>query len=220
MAPTAHTFSRRVTRNLSLDYWLHLPPDYTRKDSYPLILFLHGSDERGHDLNALRKASLPALAQQGDNFPFIALSPLCPNDSTWPMQRDGLLMLLDAIQRKYAVDPHRIYLTGLSMGGYGVWFLGSEHSERFAAVVPVCGGYDEMLGYPERVCGLRYTPVWAFHGARDRAVPAAETRTMVRVLRRCGGNVKLTVYPRAGHDIWTRVYSNPALYGWMLSHRL
>lgn len=216
MTQIANTFSKRVAKRMALDYLLHLPPATSRREKYPLILFLHGSGERGNDVHAIKKHGIPKVIEQQPDFPFITLSPQCPRDSTWIMQRDSLLMLLDHITKKHAVDPKRVMLTGLSMGGYGAWYLGSEHPERFAAVVPVCGGYNDMLGYPERVAGLRYTPVWAFHGAKDKQVPLSETTALVRVLRRAGGNVKLTVYRDAGHDSWTRTYADPRLYRWLL----
>jgi predicted peptidase len=218
MTQAVHTFSRRVSQRVALDYLLHLPPAYSRRDKFPLILFLHGSGERGSDVNAIKKHGIPKIVEQQADFPFITLAPQCPANSTWLFQRNALLMLLDQVMTKYAVDKKRVYLTGISMGGYGAWFLGSEHPERFAAVVPICGGFDDMLGYPERVAGLRYTPVWAFHGAKDTLVPLSETTTMVKALRKAGGKVKLTVYPDAGHDSWTRTYDNPRLYRWLLQH--
>jgi predicted peptidase len=220
MTNTARTFSKRVTRRVALDYLLHRPPGRSRKHTWPLIVFLHGSDESGSDLSRLKRNGIPSIVERDPSFPFVAVSPQCPERSTWVMQADALLMLLDEVIRVCAADPARVCLTGMSLGGYGAWYLGSEHPERFAAVVPICGGYDEALGYPERVCGLRYTPVWAFHGAKDREVPVSETRRLVRVLRQCGGKPKLTIYPNTGHDAWTRTYSNPALYRWLLEQRL
>lgn len=219
MIQTTHTFSKRITRNLSLDYLLHVPPDHSRKDGFPLILFLHGSGERGSNVEKVAKHGIPRIVLTHPDLPFVAVSPQCPANSTWIMQKDALLLLLDVITKKYAIDQSRVYLTGLSMGGYGAWYLGSEHPERFAAVAPVCGGFEAMLGYPERVCGLRYTAVWAFHGAQDKIVPPSETTALVRALRRFGGNVKLTMYRDAGHDSWSRTYANPKLYQWLLKQR-
>lgn len=216
---TAHTFSRRIMRRISLDYLLHLPPGYAHQDRFPLILFLHGSDERGANLALVKQHGIPNVIERWSDFPFAVVSPQCPEHTTWMMQADALLLLLDDVMRRYAVDPARVYLTGLSMGGYGAWYLGSEHPERFAAVVPVCGGFDGLLGYPERVCGLCDTPVWAFHGAKDKIVPPSESRALVRMLRRCGGNVRLTIYPDAGHDCWTRAYAEPELYAWLARQR-
>jgi len=219
MTQTIHTFSKRVTRRQALDYLLHVPPDYSRRERYPLILFLHGSDERGSDVTIVKRHGLAKIVERDSDFPCITVSPQCPEHQDWLMQADALLLLLDEVTRRLAVDVARVYLTGLSMGGYGAWYLGSEHSERFAAVVPVCGGFNPMLGYPERAAGLRYTPVWAFHGAQDRWVAVSETRALVRALRQAGGHPKLTIYPNAGHDVWTRTYNNPALYRWLFKQR-
>ena len=218
MPQIVHTFSKRVTRRLSLDYFLHLPPNHARRGKlkFPLILFLHGSGERGSDVNKVKKHGIAKVVERNADFPFITVSPQCPEYQDWFMQADALLLLLDEVTRKYAVDPSRVYLTGLSMGGYGAWYLGSEHAERFAAVVPICGGFNAMLGYPERVAGLCYTPVWAFHGAKDSDVPMSEANSLVRALRRAGGHPKLTIYRDVGHDSWTRTYDNPALYRWLL----
>ena len=219
MAQTAHTFSRRVLRTFSLDYLLHVPPTHARRERLPLILFLHGSGERGSDPTKIKSHGIPLVVEQQPDFPFITLAPQCPEHKTWILLTDVLLLLLDEVMKRHAVDEARVYLTGLSMGGYGAWHLGSEHPERFAAVVPVCGGFDALLGYPERVCGLRDTPVWAFHGAKDKVVPPSEPRALARQLRRCGGNVRLTIYPDLGHDCWTRTYADPALYAWLLQQR-
>ncbi|MCS7055841.1 MAG: prolyl oligopeptidase family serine peptidase [Thermoflexales bacterium] len=219
MTQIARTFSKRITRRLSLDYLLHLPANHSRRSRLPLILFLHGSGERGSNLEIVKREGIPRLVEQWPEFPFIVVSPQCPEHTTWTMQADALLLLLDDVVKRYAADATRIYLTGLSMGGYGAWYLGSEYPERFAAVVPVCGGFNPLLGFPERVCGLRYTPVWAFHGAKDKIVPPSESRLLARTLRRCGGNVRLTVYPDAGHDCWTRAYADPKLYDWLARQR-
>jgi predicted peptidase len=219
MTQTARTFSKRITRRLALDYLLHLPLGYSRKRSHPLILFLHGSDECGANVQCVARHGIPKVAAREPTFPFIAVSPQCPANSTWILQADVLLLLLDEVMRTHAVDRSRVYLTGMSLGGYGAWYLGSLHPERFAAVVPVCGGYEDMLGFPDRVEGLRYTPVWAFHGAKDKAVPASESRTLVRALRKFGGKPKLTIYPDAGHDVWTRAYADARLYRWLLKQR-
>jgi predicted peptidase len=219
MTQTAHTFSRRVLRTVKLNYLLHLPPTYSRRQRYPLILFLHGSGERGDDLSRVKAHGIPLVVEQQPDFPFVALSPQCPDHQTWIMLTDALLLLLDEVTRHYRIDESRVYLTGLSMGGYGAWHLGSECPERFAAVVPVCGGFDALLGYPERVCKLQRTPVWAFHGAKDKVVPPSESRALARQLRRCGGNVRLTIYPDLGHDCWTRTDADPALYAWLLQQR-
>jgi predicted peptidase len=133
-----------------------------------------------------------------------------------------LLALLDEIAAKYAVDTNRVYLTGLSMGGYGTWALGLTYPERFAAIVPICGG-GQMIGVilssRDKGAALKSLGVWAFHGGKDPVVPLEESQRMVDALKKAGvPDVKLTVYPEAGHDSWTETYKNPELYEWLLKH--
>jgi predicted peptidase len=135
--------------------------------------------------------------------------------SQWGAELDALMLLLDEIVKSHNVDTSRVYLTGLSMGGYGTWQLAAIHPGKFAAIVPVCGG-----GNPQRVGPLKETPVWVFHGAKDEIVPLSESEKMVEALQAIGGNVKLTVYPDADHDSWTETYENPKLYEWLLRHSL
>ena len=108
----------------------------------------------------------------------------------------------------------RIYVTGLSMGGYGTWDLATRYPNRFAAIAPICGG-----GEPARACTVKHLPVWAFHGAKDEVVPLEQSQAMIDALAACDGNARLTVYPDADHDAWTQTYDNPELYDWFLSHR-
>ena len=115
---------------------------------------------------------------------------------------------------KYPIDPDRVYLTGLSMGGFGSWMLAMEHPGRFAAAVPICGGGD-----PRDVARIKDLPIWVFHGGKDPTVPLARSEAMVDALRKIGGRVKLTVYPDAGHDSWTATYENEDLYAWLLQQR-
>ena len=129
------------------------------------------------------------------------------------------MALLDDVAARYVVDERRVYLTGLSMGGYGSWHLAAKHPGRFAAVVPICGGGAWHAGFPSKVQVLRETPVWVFHGAKDGTVPLSESEVLVVKLRECGGDVRFTVYLEAGHDSWTDTYSNPELYEWLLAQR-
>jgi predicted peptidase len=209
-------FQKEITKKVSLGYLLHLPKDYGEKKDpkWPLILFLHGAGERGSDLSLVKKHGPPKLIDQGKEFPFIVVSPQCPANSWWPEQVDALTALLDEIQSKYAVDAERVYLTGLSMGGFGTWTLATRYPERFAALAPICGGGDRYL-----VSRLKNVPVWVFHGEKDPVVPVQASRDMVEALKRAGGNVQFTVYPEAQHDSWTETYNNPKLYEWFLSHR-
>ena len=182
------------------------------------MLFLHGAGERGSDINAVKRHGIPKLAEEGRHLPFIAVSPQCPEHSTWSLEAHDVMVLLDEVIRSHAVDTNRVYLTGLSLGGYGTWHLATLHPHRFAAIAPICGGGVGLYGFPERVCALKDVPVWAFHGAKDPVVPLEESAKMVRALKECGGDVRFTVYPEAEHDSWTETYENPELYEWLLSH--
>lgn len=219
MTQSPKSFEAQITRTVHLNYLLYLPPGYGEGDArWPLLMFLHGMGERGNDLELVKTHGPPMLIEQGQDFEFIVVSPQCPADSIWAAELDALLALLERLTRDYAVDPKRIYLTGLSMGGYGTWHLAAEHPDRFAAIAPVCGGAMPFLGFPQKVCALKDVPVWCFHGAMDETVPIVESARLVHTLRKCGGNVRFTIYPEAGHDSWTETYSNPELYRWFLRH--
>ena len=131
--------------------------------------------------------------------------------------------MLDHAIEKYSVDTNRIYLTGLIMGGYGTWKLGLTHPEKFAAIVPICGGcnmIEVILGPRDKPDAFKSLPVWAFHGAKDDVVPLSESERVVDALKKFGvKEVKFTVYPEAKHNSWAEAYKNPELYEWLLSHK-
>ncbi|MDB5320713.1 MAG: phospholipase/carboxylesterase [Phycisphaerales bacterium] len=208
---------------------IDVPDHYDRVTTkFPVILFLHGSGERGDDVDELRASGLPSLAKAPDNafihilrgdlkpnwpFPgFILVSPQCPAGEWWSAQQ--LAVLLDDLERTYRVDPDRVYVTGLSMGGYGAWELAAEFAERFAAIAPVCGA-----GSPDDAPRLKNLPTWVFHGERDTVVPFQRSAEMVEALKKAGGRVRFTAYPEKGHDAWTATYSNPELYGWLFDQK-
>ena len=205
-----------------LNYLLYLPQDYTADGGreWPLILFLHGGGGRGNDLQLVQQNGIPKLLEHGEHLPFVVVSPQCPENSTWWVQTHAVMALLDEVSRTHAVDPRRVYLTGLSLGGYGTWHLATLYPHRFAAIAPICGGGMRFYGFPERVRALKDVPVWAFHGAKDPVVPLEESTKMVETLREAAGDVRLTVYPDATHDSWTETYDNPELYEWFLSHSM
>ena len=198
-----------------LKYLLYLPGDYDKSPQrWPLVLFLHGAGERGQRLDLVKKHGPPKLVDRGRQFPFILVSPQCPAASWWTKETAALLALLNEVASRYRVDPNRVYVTGLSMGGMGTWALAAADPNRFAAIVPICGG-----GEPKTAGRIKRLPVWAFHGAKDRTVPLKATRDMIDALEKAGAKPRLTVYPEAGHDSWTATYSNEELYTWLLSQR-
>jgi predicted peptidase len=216
------SYNRVVSKTYEGQYLIYLPKDYDAKSSlrWPLILFLHGLGERGTNLELVKKHGPPKILESKKDFPFIVVSPQCPDGKWW--SNDDLLVLLDEITSKYAVDPERVYLTGLSMGGFGTWSLALENPERFAAIAPICGGGNPYAPWgfdAVRAQALRTLPIWVFHGAKDETVKLQESERMVNVLKVFGCQVQFTIYPEAGHDSWTETYGNPKLYEWFLEHK-
>jgi predicted peptidase len=206
---------KEIKKRVNLNYLVYLPDKMEDEHKLPLILFLHGLDQRGEDLELLKIRALPKFLEKTNDFPFIVVSPQCPKNSYWNMESDRVVALLDEIISLYPVDEKRIYLTGLSMGGYGAWDLAIKYPQRFAALATVCSG-----GVAEKAHEIKKLPVWAFHGAKDDIVPVQDTLDMVEAVKQCGGNIKLTVYPHAEHDCWTQTYNNPLLYEWFLQHEI
>jgi len=198
-------FRKQVVRVLSYRYLVAVPEG---DGPWPLLLFLHGSAERGANLELVKRHGPPKLLAEGRNFPFVVLSPQCPRGQWW--SAETLEALLDHALAAYPVDPDRVCVTGISMGGYGAWSLAARCPRRLAALVPICGG-----GSPRVARNLREVPVWAFHGAHDDSVAPDESVAMVEALQRAGGNARLTIYPDLGHDSWSRAYAEPELWAWL-----
>ena len=218
------SFKSRSTKTLELEYLLFLPEGYKedRQKQWPLMLFLHGAGERGTNLAKVTVHGPPKIVKTRPDFPFILVSPQCSAGKTW--SDETLLALLDEILEEHRVDESRVYLTGLSMGGYGTWSLGLKHPELFAAIAPICGGGTLLpLLLPDRgkQAALKRLPVWAFHGAKDDLVVLSESERLVNELKKIGNEkVKLTVYPEAGHDSWTETYNNEEFYKWLLEQKI
>ena len=215
MSQIADHFEKSITKTATLDYLLYLPPNYGEDTAkrWPLILFLHGVGERGDDPQQVKLYGLPRLLESGVDLPFIVVSPQCPADSYWLLLLDELKALVDHIAERYPVDPQRIYLTGMSMGGTGAWMLGIAYPELFAAMAVICG-----RGFPTLAGRLQHMPIQVFHGDADPVVPVDESRRMTAALSKHGGDVSLTIYSGVDHDSWTQTYANPELYDWFLSH--
>lgn len=206
---------KKKTENLRKDYFVYLPPDYDKdpQKKWPLIVFLHGSGERGYDLKLLERQPLPQGIDDRENFPFIVIAPQCNPGEWWSIPE--LDDMLESLPAKYRIDPDRVYLTGLSMGGYGTWAWAAAEPKRFAAIVPICGGGD-----PQDVKQLKDLPVWAFHGDKDDAVPMERSQEMVEALKKAGGDPKFTIVAGAGHiETWLKAYSTPELFEWLLQQR-
>jgi predicted peptidase len=215
------SFQWNVQHEGTLNYLQYLPKDYDKQSEkrWPLMLFLHGSGERGSDVQLVAKHGPFKLVREGHEFPFIIIAPQCPEKQRW--QVEPLMQLVAEAEKKFRVDPTRIYVTGLSMGGFGTWALGVNHPEKFAAIIPICGGGGigdfvmSSIDHPE----LKSLAVWAFHGAKDPTVPVSASQEAVALLKEKGvQEVKLTIYPEALHDSWTQTYENPEIYDWLLQH--
>ncbi|MCH8047758.1 MAG: prolyl oligopeptidase family serine peptidase [Planctomycetes bacterium] len=196
-------------------YLLFLPKQYDAQadKAWPLILFLHGRGESYGPLSLVKKWGPPRLVEKNADFPYIVVSPQCPGKQRWsqPRQQQILVDLLDDIEKRYRVNKDRVYLTGLSLGGYGSWTLAAAHPERFAAVVPICGGGD-----PKDAERLKTLPIWVFHGDKDGAVPFSRSQQMVDAIRKAGGTrVRFTTLENYGHNCWSAAYASPNLYAWL-----
>lgn len=211
----AQGLHRRVTRTIDARYLLHLPAGFQAQGDarYPLLIFLHGSGEAGEDLDRLKVQGPPEIVESRRDFPFIVASPQTPA-SEKGFDYAMLDALLDELLERLPIDPDRVYLTGLSLGGEWTYGWASTKPERFAAIAPVCGTWT-----PAVACHLKKVPVWAFHGARDDVVPLAGDQAMIEAINACGGDARLTVYPETGHDAWTQAYADEQLYAWLLTHR-
>lgn len=221
MSQTERVFETKIEKKVTLKYLLYLPKGYGKKPDakWPTILFLHGMGERGNDLEIVKKHGIPKIVEEKDDFPFVAISSQCHTTYMWTLLMDELhALLVDAVQR-YNIDEARIYLTGLSMGGYGTWHLAATYPDIFAAVVPICGGMIRDSEFQEKIKVLKDVPIWIFHGAKDEAVPIKNSKEVYNALKKLKGNVKFTVYPDLGHDSWTKTYDNPDLYKWLLKQK-
>ena len=214
-AQTTLDYDGGWTQHASGQALVVLPEGYDDEPDreWPLLLFLHGAGERGDRLAVVGVHGPLKERRLGRDLPFVIVAPQVPAGSRWTVGR--VAAALDAALATYRIDRRRVYLTGVSMGGFGTWEAIQEMPGRFAAAVAVCGG-----GLPLGVDRARDVPVWAFHGAMDAVVPIEASVAMVRALRGAGGNVTFTVYPDAGHDSWSETYANPEVYEWLLSHSL
>jgi predicted peptidase len=238
----SHYLERRVTLNEHVyRYRVWLPPHYTKIHHWPVVLFLHGSGERGDDnLRQITVGLGPALQQFSQRYKCVVVFPQCRFGEEWYGEMElQALAGLEQTMREFRGDPKRVYLTGVSMGGAGAWYL-ARHPRRFAAVVPVCGEVVRQADDPfpsdpppdlERIVhspdpygtlarAIGSTPVWAFHGAADDTVPVTESRSMVSALRQLHRNVRYTEYPGVGHDAWDLAYADANLVKWLLQQKL
>ncbi|WP_374569038.1 dienelactone hydrolase family protein [Ideonella sp.] len=201
-----------LTLQATLRHWLYLPAGYHERPdkAWPLIVFLHGSGERGAQLDRVKAHGLPKLLAAGQAIPAIVVSPQCDDDLDWDPHLLHALLL--ALRGTWRIDPRRVSATGLSMGGGGCWDWAMAYPDDLAGIAPVCG-YGSHL----RLARMRGVPVRAYHGADDSVVPLSAQQTLVTELRGLGGQAELTIYPGVGHDAWNPAYADPALLAWLLA---
>ncbi len=203
-----------TTVQMPVRYLTYLPKSYAPKgEPVPLLVFLHGSGESGQDIEKVKVWGPPAMIEKGVDFPFIVISPQSATPRGW--NAELLKGMLDDVLSRYNVDRKRIYLTGLSMGGFGAWELAARYPEVFAALAPIAGGWN-----PREAKRLKDIPTWVFHGKKDDAVPESASAAMVEALKAAGGNVKYTMLPEAGHvEAWVYAYEKAGLFEWFLQQR-
>jgi predicted peptidase len=206
-------------------FCVYVPPEYSDERAWPVILFLHGSGERGSDGFLQTEVGIGrAIRRNRKLCPAIVVMPQCHAGKSWEGEMLELaLSCVEDASREYHCDPKRVYLTGLSMGGAGAWLLGSRMPDAFAAMVPICGFYgaheapasDEELA--EAASRLARLPIWCIHGAADQAVPVERSREIVAAVQAAGGEIKYNEIAEGGHNVWDGAYANPALWHWLLS---
>lgn len=200
-----------------MPYMVYVPRDYDADKKWPVILFLHGAGERGTD--GLRQSEVglgSAIRKHASWFPCIAVMPQCPNETWWnePLLEQAS-QCLDRILAEFSCDKDRVYLTGLSMGGYGTWKLGAMYPDKFAALIVVCG--KKWPGVADKLTKL---PIWAFHGDADPVVPVTDSRELVAEIKAAGSNsIKLTEYPKVQHNSWDATYNNDTVIKWLLAQK-
>jgi predicted peptidase len=229
--------------SVSYRYQVYVPINYTQSKLYPVILFLHGFGEGGKDGLLQTQVGLgPAIRQARERFPFIVVFPQARLGQLWTGEMATLaLKILDQTDEEFNGDPQRLYLTGISMGGFGTWYVATRAPHKFAAIVPICGFVNvKQLAIPaERktvnledipfaespdpyvavATQISKVPTWIFHGGADLVVPPDESRKMFQALKALGCDVKYTEYDGVGHDSWDKAYAEPNLVPWLLSHR-
>jgi len=195
-------------------YLLYVPKeDKKLTDGIPLVIYLHGASCKGSNINKLKKYGLPYYVSKGNHYDFIIASPQCPSNKSW-LSENWFEPLYDKLTTKYKIDSSRVYVIGMSMGGYGAWHLAMEYPEKIAALVPLCGGcYDST-----RICNIRRIPVWAIHGALDKAIPIYETEKLVTKLLACNAPVKYTRVEDRGHNI-ANYFGRKEIYEWLLEQK-
>ncbi len=234
--PTGFINKIDTTEDRNRRYVLYVPQDYSPDKAWPLIVFLHGAGERGDDGLIQTEVGIgTAIRRYSDRFPALVLFPQCPEDDYWSSVEDHMDDIMAQTRKDYTIDAHRIYLTGISLGGYGTWGWGAVKSDTFAALMPICGGGNpsdlntyikgrvpdvySAKNLDNRIEKLIAMPIWAFHGGMDVVVPARRSDRMVSALKKGGGNPRLTVFRGVGHNSWDKAYADKKGIEWLFEQK-
>lgn len=209
------SFNLKKDIKASLNYLVYTPKSYTENSQWPLIVSLHGVGECGDNLEKVKKYGIHKVLKENDDFPFIVVSPQCPENELWEMQFNLLEDLLEEIKKKYSIDEKRMYLTGFSMGGYGTWNFATLRPNIFAAIAPICGGVILL----HKTLSLKNVPIWVAHGDKDTAVEIEESRRVVNYLKPHNPNIVFKVYEGCGHEVCSTAYEDPEMFEWLLKQR-
>lgn len=234
-ADAAERFEKREFSDAhggQLLYRLLKPNPYDSNKKYPLVIFLHGAGERGNDNTKQLVHGMNDFASDKimKSYPAFVIAPQCLEEKQWvnvswsadkhtmpekpaePLRQT--MDVVEALQKEFSIDKDRLYITGLSMGGYGTWDAIQRYPDRFAAAAPICGGGD-VTGAE----AFKHVPVWAFHGDQDTAVKVGRSREMIEALKKAGGSPKYTEYKGVGHDSWSATYRDEEFYKWMFAQK-
>lgn len=205
---------RTVTDKAAYPFWLYLPEDTVLKNNPPVLIFLHGRSLSGNNLELVKRYGVITEITRGRKIPGIVVAPQVPVGSAW--DPDKILNVLTYIQKQYVTDTNRVYVAGMSLGGYGTLHFTGKYPDRIAAAVALCGG-----GNPSDGCKLAQIPLWIQHGKLDQAVPISESEKVVAAIRACNGGANLSykVYPDWGHSQLARVFQEDEMYKWLFSQR-
>lgn len=207
------SFTSKIDNKTKVHSLVYLPEGYQESEKkYPLLMFLHGSAEAGSDLEKVKRNGPPKLVEDGKSFPYIIVSPQLSRKITQNWDPELVDEIYEKVKEEFRIDEKKFYLTGVSMGGAGTWNYALTHPEKLAAIAPICG-----WGNPSKACEMKDVPTWAFHGEEDRVINVKTTKGMIDALQACGAAPKLTLYPKVGHDAWTRAYADPELFAWLSS---
>ncbi len=215
-----NTFNEAKTIQLELSYLTYFPENYSDEgdEKYPLLLFLHGMGQRGNHLDDLYNTGLPKMIKEGMDIPFVTIMPQCPEDSVWTDETAALKALVDHTLSTLPVDKTRVYITGLSMGGFGTYEMLIRYPQTFAAGIPICGGLGSMYS-KVNILNLADKPLWIFHGEKDPVVSIKESTAIIDTLKTVQSkNLNYTFYPELLHDSWTSAYQNRDIYDFLLKH--